>query len=140
MSRFRSKVVEIDAVQFSAVRDGDQIAISAGLPADWFVKAWLANEVRSDRKGNCLWVKTLEGTMKASPGDWIIRGTEGELYPCKPSVFERKYEQVVELCEHCAGRGIYIGRELRPGDAFDTPTGPEVEIACQFCNETGRKQ
>jgi hypothetical protein len=30
--------------------------------------------------------------MHASYGDWIIRGTENELYPCKPSVFERKYE------------------------------------------------
>lgn len=39
-------------------------------------------------------IKTLEGTMTANYGDWIICGTEGELYPCKPSVFERKYEAV----------------------------------------------
>lgn len=38
-----------------------------------------------------LYIQTLEGRMKANPGDWIIRGTEGEFYPCKPSVFERKY-------------------------------------------------
>lgn len=38
-----------------------------------------------------LYIRTLEGRMKANPGDWIIRGTEGEFYPCKPSVFERKY-------------------------------------------------
>ena len=42
-----------------------------------------------------LYIQTLEGRMKASPGDWIIRGTEGEFYPCKPSVFERKYKNYV---------------------------------------------
>lgn len=39
-----------------------------------------------------LTIRTLEGDMRAAPGDWIIRGTEGEFYPCKPSVFNRKYE------------------------------------------------
>jgi hypothetical protein len=37
-------------------------------------------------------IPTLEGAHLAREGDWIIRGTEGELYPCKPSVFARKYE------------------------------------------------
>ncbi|MDE2468687.1 MAG: hypothetical protein KGL35_08080 [Bradyrhizobium sp.] len=39
-------------------------------------------------------IATPEGVMTASEGDWIIRGTEGELYPCKDSVFRRKYEPV----------------------------------------------
>lgn len=39
-------------------------------------------------------IETLEGTMKASPGDWIITGVKGERYPCKPDVFERTYEKV----------------------------------------------
>lgn len=39
-------------------------------------------------------IETPEGTMHASPGDWIIRGVEGELYPCKPSVFKIVYEPV----------------------------------------------
>lgn len=37
-------------------------------------------------------IATMEGTMRANVGDWIIRGTEGEIYPCKDSVFRRKYE------------------------------------------------
>jgi hypothetical protein len=37
-------------------------------------------------------VYTLEGVMKASVGDWIIRGVKGELYPCKPDIFEATYE------------------------------------------------
>lgn len=39
-----------------------------------------------------LTIATLEGDMFAPKGWWIIRGVEGELYPCKPSVFEASYE------------------------------------------------
>lgn len=37
-------------------------------------------------------IKTLEGDMVASTGDYIIRGLRGEYYPCKPDVFQKKYE------------------------------------------------
>ncbi len=39
-------------------------------------------------------ISTLEGTMTASAGDWIIRGVKGELYPCKPDIFAATYEPV----------------------------------------------
>jgi hypothetical protein len=39
-------------------------------------------------------IKTLEGPHIASPGDYIIRGVKGELYPCKPDIFEATYEPV----------------------------------------------
>lgn len=41
-------------------------------------------------------IETLEGTMKANKGDWIIRGVKGELYPCKPDVFDMTYEELEE--------------------------------------------
>lgn len=37
-------------------------------------------------------ISTLEGQMIAEVGDWIIRGVKGELYPCKPDIFEMTYE------------------------------------------------
>lgn len=39
-------------------------------------------------------IHTLEGDMKASPGDWIITGVEGEQYPCKPDIFEKTYQRI----------------------------------------------
>lgn len=39
-------------------------------------------------------VDTLEGTMRAEAGDWIIRGVQGEFYPCKPDIFAATYEEV----------------------------------------------
>jgi hypothetical protein len=41
-----------------------------------------------------LYIATLEGTMRANIGDWIIRGVKGELYPCKPDIFAATYEAV----------------------------------------------
>ena len=39
-------------------------------------------------------IKTLEGDMEITPGDWIITGVKGELYPCKPNIFDATYELV----------------------------------------------
>ena len=41
-------------------------------------------------------IKTLEGTMIAKAGDYIIRGVNGEIYPCKADIFEKTYEEVTE--------------------------------------------
>lgn len=41
---------------------------------------------------NGLTIRTLEGEMKASIGDYIIKGVNGEFYPCKPDIFEKTYE------------------------------------------------
>jgi hypothetical protein len=41
-----------------------------------------------------LHIETLEGILTASPGDWVIKGVNGEFYPCKPDVFEKTYEPV----------------------------------------------
>lgn len=45
---------------------------------------------------NELTIRTLEGLMKASIGDYIIKGINGEYYPCKPDIFEKTYEKVEE--------------------------------------------
>lgn len=47
-----------------------------------------------DPQLRCAFVMTLEGKMTARLGDWIIRGVKGELYPCKPDIFEATYEAV----------------------------------------------
>lgn len=46
--------------------------------------------------GDCLAIHTLEGVMIASPGDFIIRGIQGEFYPCKPDIFHASYEAIKE--------------------------------------------
>ena len=48
----------------------------------------------NDGDDSPLWIGTLEGVMQAEPGDWIIRGIKGELYSCKPEIFEATYETI----------------------------------------------
>lgn len=46
-----------------------------------------------DKSGNLL-IRTLEGTMVARPGDWVVMGIQGEFYPCKPDIFAATYEPI----------------------------------------------
>ena len=49
-----------------------------------------------DNKETTLVIHTLEGDMEASIGDYIIKGVNGEFYPCKPDIFDKTYEEVTE--------------------------------------------
>ena len=82
MARYRKKPVEIEAVQFNG--PGDVLPI-----LDWMRGGGtaVANYV-----SGVLVIPTLEGEMTASRGDWIIRGVQGEFYPCKPDIFEATYD------------------------------------------------
>lgn len=82
--KFRKKPVEIEAVQF----DGTDESV------DWLEPQLISGEI--GRACNKLYIKTLEGVMEASKDDYIIKGVNGEFYPCKPDIFEKTYERVVE--------------------------------------------
>ncbi|GAA1064713.1 hypothetical protein GCM10009574_023260 [Streptomyces asiaticus] len=81
--RFRKKPVEIEAVQFTADTFREAIRF---VPIDQF------GDAGEDERGIFMTIKTLEGRMRADEGDWIIRGVQGEHYPCKPDIFEATYE------------------------------------------------
>lgn len=48
--------------------------------------------VEAEKTNEVQYIETLEGTMKASAGDWIITGVDGERYPVKPDIFAKTYE------------------------------------------------
>jgi hypothetical protein len=54
-------------------------------------------DIEPDATADELTIKTLEGELHVSIGDWIIRGVNGELYPCKPDIFEKTYEPVEDV-------------------------------------------
>ena len=86
MGKFRKKPVEIEAIQW------DGAAVSVPIP-DWFAQPWMNKTIDRDPDDRTkLNIKTLEGVMQASPGDWIIRGVKGEIYPCKPDIFAATYD------------------------------------------------
>lgn len=86
--KYRKKPVVIEAVQF----DGTEESVVAVLAMQRQSKG--IGFLRVDA-GDLL-IPTLEGTMRASVGDYVIRGVQGELYPCKPDIFEQTYDLVEE--------------------------------------------
>lgn len=87
--KYRKKPVIIEAIQFEDNSDriieiyefmgGDTIRVNY-----------------EDKDNPYLKIETLEGIMKASVGDYIIKGVNGEFYPCKPDIFEKTYERVID--------------------------------------------
>jgi hypothetical protein len=55
---------------------------------------WSDGKVKIDPVSLDMLIITWEGTMRASKGDWIIKGVKGEFYPCKPDIFADTYEEV----------------------------------------------
>ena len=89
--KFRKKPVVVEAEQFNGSAD------EAGRIARWCGGATAYVGGNSKRKTPARYVidiMTLEGTMRAESGDWIIQGVKGEFYPCKPDIFEATYEPV----------------------------------------------
>jgi hypothetical protein len=90
MTKYRKKPVVIEAMQFTTNNE-------AGTPTMDAIVNWInqgkekpiARHNRTD-----ILIKTLEGTMTATVGDFIIQGVNGEFYPCKPDIFEKTYEVV----------------------------------------------
>ena len=85
--KFRKKPVEIEAMEFKGS------PTEATKIIDWALESNGTIRYHSGpREG--LSINTLEGTMFADVGDWIIRGIQGEFYPCKPDIFAETYEPV----------------------------------------------
>lgn len=87
MAQYRKKPVVIEAVQHFSDR---------GQHTNEWPK-WLIDAINDGvlfARGNETFVRTLEGEHLASDGDYIIKGVKGELYPCKPDIFELTYEAV----------------------------------------------
>ncbi|PRB69504.1 hypothetical protein [Arthrobacter sp. MYb213] len=89
---FRKLPVEIEAKQLSVANRNDIFNwAKACTPLARVIPC-----VPEDGTAARMLIHTLEGTMKAEVGDWIIRGVQGEFYPCKPDIFEATYEAVSE--------------------------------------------
>lgn len=89
--RFRKRPVVIEAMQ---VMDDIRQHIRICEWAKSVTPDGKVVPVVMSRFDTTLLIHTLEGTMTADLGDWIIRGVQGEFYPCKPDIFEETYEPV----------------------------------------------
>ena len=84
---YRKKPVEIEAIQFE-----DTPEVLSEL-SDFINNQDLRVDYK-DPENPVIKIETLEGVMKASVGDYIIIGVNGEFYPCKPDIFNKTYDEV----------------------------------------------
>lgn len=87
MSQYRKKPVVIEARQFTGLDSYLEIV-------EWAKESGLTNAEAFAYRTPIMLLPTLEGTMAANVGDWIIKGVKGEFYPCKPDIFEATYDPV----------------------------------------------
>lgn len=95
MPKFRKKPVEIEAVQWTGANLREVLTFTGKHDRfnEWF-EDFKDYQKHVSKSGDIFKIFTLEGVMEASPGDWIIRGVQGEHYPCKPDIFEATYDPV----------------------------------------------
>lgn len=87
--KYRKKPVIIEAIQFED--NSDRI-----IEIHEFMGGDTIRVNYEDKDNPYLKIETLEGIMKASVGDYIIKGVNVEFYPCKPDIFEKTYERVID--------------------------------------------
>lgn len=90
MEKYRKKPVVIDAVQLTMANR--QAVVSKIEAAGYKTRTFSKPPMRAVTG---IVIETLEDDMEASYGDFIIKGVNGEFYPCKPEIFEKTYEKVV---------------------------------------------
>ncbi len=83
ISKFCKKPVIIEAVQWTGSNIREVLALSRGI-----------SSIGEDFVDSTLTIETLEGNMTAILNDWIIRGIQGEIYPCKPDIFDKTYQRM----------------------------------------------
>lgn len=109
VATYRKKPVEVEAIQltwdnWNEICDFVDVGkMTDGKPqGGWVVPntpsvIWYEEEPPSNDAVLGLAITTLEGVMIAEENDWIIKGIQGEFYPCKPDIFEATYEPADDL-------------------------------------------
>lgn len=120
MVKVRKKPVEVEAIRYIGFGDGGEWVYAVPLPEGGLIfidpqtfstelkviepPAWFTEAVNAGKNNPggiyggvhageaVLMIHTLEAPHVASPGDWIVRGIHGELYPCKPDIFAATYD------------------------------------------------
>jgi hypothetical protein len=90
--RWRKKPVEVWAMRFTTNNENGSPTMDAIV--NWVNQGKGPDNPHAWHNGTDIYIETLEGTMSAQVGDFIIRGVQGEYYPCKPDIFAATYEVV----------------------------------------------
>ena len=141
MPEYRKKPLVIEARQHRHLPDSEDAPTEAWEKngreiIDW-INAGCAELGRGRSAGwedDQIRIETLEGTMLASPGDFIIKGVKGEFYPCKPGIFKATYDLTEDwlTCERC--------EVVRPWEEMQSVSEHDCIYLCAACIEVVKQQ
>lgn len=94
MAKYRKKPVEVEAIQWKGDLDNFTELVHFANVTKYHPLITNEETIQRIETLNLIHIQTLEGVMEAQPGDYIIKGVQGEFYPCKPDIFHTTYEQV----------------------------------------------
>ena len=94
IKKYRKKPVTVEAVQLNNLNASNITHWIGKDKAKLNLESEAAYQVGKAPPVFSVTIKTLEGDMKAIPGDYVIKGVNGEFYPCKPDIFDKTYEEV----------------------------------------------
>jgi hypothetical protein len=122
--RFTKKPVTVEAIQYTGVNLREVLDFTGKHPRweEWF-KSFEDYEAHVHVDRGAFKILTLEGTMEALPGDWIIRGVKGEHYPCKPDIFAATYTRS-DLC--ASGQQVRAAGDRPIITIYARPTQDEI--------------
>ena len=89
---YRKKPVDIEAMLFDGTGSSATPIIGWALREGATIQFYCGGEVPCVDGEHVLRIDTLEGTMTAAPGDYIIKGVQGEFYPCRGDIFKMTYD------------------------------------------------
>lgn len=88
MKKFIKKPVIIEAIQWLGEKSFDELYQFTNADVNYGIVGM------KDCRGDVAEIRTLEGVMNAQPCDFIIKGVNGEFYPCKPDIFKLTYDEI----------------------------------------------
>ena len=136
MAKYRKKPVVIEAILCSeAMRCFREDWL--GLPS-WLERAYSKGGVVATDQG--IYLPTLEGSMLANPDDMIICGVKGEVYPCKPDIFEATYEPINESCVGSFITDYPLREGEAPSSAHNRETAEAVSAPATILHPTTSNQ
>jgi hypothetical protein len=121
MPQFRKKPIVIEALQWTGDNHQEMV--------DFMGTADFGFEMGS----RSIFIKTLEGEMKASPGDWIIKGIKGEFYPCKPDIFDLTYDPEPEPYSNSPIQKLVMEQGYRLAEMIDNKVALMIKPRPKYC-------
>lgn len=93
LRKFRKLPISVEAIQFF-VDPTNPIDLELNKRYWKIIEEFIGEKLKFKSIINSYYISTLEGDMVVTDGDYIIKGINGEFYPCKPDIFEKTYEEI----------------------------------------------